>query len=198
MRRNRYLFLSVLLGLLLYTPPAGAVWVNLTKEQIEEAIRYGRENKKADYLEFFKNWRVDLGYGKGSARVITEFSQVAFLAKNLTFEYIKPDQQDVEKAVEELKDRLAFGASLYGETLEFAKDCHAMLRIGRYSLRPIEERHGKTAEPTRDWPKAPAYRAICYYYFDLHDVDLNGAVTLEVTLPDKSKVAFPFNLSKIK
>ena len=82
---KRLLFIGVFITILLIATPSGAVLVNLTEEQSQEAIKYGKEKKDADYLEFFKEWRVDLGYGKGSARVITEFSKVAFEAKNLPF-----------------------------------------------------------------------------------------------------------------
>lgn len=195
---KRLLFIGVFITILLIATPSGAVLVNLTEEQAQEAIKYGKEKKDADYLEFFKEWRVDLGDGKGSARVITEFSKVAFEAKNLPFEYISPGKGDIEKIKEELRDRLAFGVALYGDTIDFAKDCHAVLRYKNNTLRPIEERHAETAETTQSWPKSPAYKAICYYYFDLHHVDPNAKVVLEVSLPGRKKVEFPFDLSKMR
>jgi hypothetical protein len=191
-------FLVVTSMVMLFPLAAGAVLVKLTEEQVNLAIAYGKTNKEADYLTFFKEWRVDLGYGKGSARVITPFSQVAFEAKNSPFEYVKLTPDDINRLVKDLEDRLAFGVSLYGDELDFAKDCHAILKHKGQTIRPLEERHDKLAETTRSWPQSPAYRAICYYYFDLHRVDPNATVTLVVTPQKGNPIEFTFDLSKIK
>lgn len=196
---NKLISLTTVMSLfILFSHPAGAVWTKLTEEQTNLAIAYGKTNKEADYLTFFKEWRVDLGYGKGAARVITPFSKVAFEAKNLPSEYIKMTPDDINKLLEELKDRLAFGVSLYGDELDFAKDCHAVLKHKGQTIRPVEERHDKVAESSKSWPQSPAYRAICYYYFDLHHVDPNSTVTLEVSTPKGRPVEFTFDLSRIK
>lgn len=189
---------SMLFLLILFPLPAGAVWVNLTEEQINSAIAYGSTNKETDYLTFFKEWRVDLGYGKGSARVITPFSTIAFEAKNLPFESIKLTPDDIDKLLKELRDRLAFGVAIYGDEVDFAKECYTTLKYKGETLRPLEERHTQTAETTKSWPESPGYRAICYYYFDLHRVDPNATVTLEVSTPKGSSVQFTFNLSKMR
>lgn len=201
---NKLISLTAVMSLfILFSHPAEAVWTKLTEEQTNLAIAYGKTNKEADYLTFFKEWRVDLGYGKGAARVITPFSKVAFEAKNSPSEYIKITPDDINKLLEELRDRLAFGVSLYGDELDFAKDCHAVLKykdpyLRPQTLRPVEERHDKVAESSKSWPQSPAYRAICYYYFDLHHVDPNGTVTLEVSTPKGKPLEFTFDLSKIK
>jgi hypothetical protein len=178
--------------------PVEAVWGKLTEEQVQLAIDYGKANKTADYLAFFKEWRVDLGYGKGSARVITPFSKLAFEAKNLPFETIKLTPDDINQLLDELKDRLAFGVAVYGEEVDFAKDCRAVLKYRDQTLRPVEERQPKTAETTEAWPQSPGYKAICYYYFDLHRVDLNATVTLEVSIPKGKPVQFTIDLSKMR
>jgi hypothetical protein len=150
---------------------------------------------------------VDLGAGKGAARVITPFSKVAFEAKNIPFESIRLTADDIKKVLEELKDRLAFGVSLYGDDLYFAKDCHAVLKFNDRNnrpvvLRPLEERHPNIAEKTtiQSWSLSPVYRAICHYYFDLRRVDPNGIVTLAVTTPSQKgePIEFTFDLAKIK
>ncbi|MFN3466502.1 MAG: hypothetical protein ACK4WF_02240 [Candidatus Brocadiales bacterium] len=196
---NKAISLPAVMSLfMLFSHPAWAVWTTLNDEQISLAIAYGKTNKEADYLTFFKDWRVDLGYGKGAARIITPFSKVAFEAKNQPFETIKITPEDINRLLEELRDRLAFGVSLYGDELDFAKDCHAVLKHKGQTVRPLEERHDKTAETTKSWPESPAYRAICYYYFDLHRLDPNATVTLVVSVPKGKSVEFTFDLSKIK
>ena len=196
---NKLISLATVMSLfILFSHPAGAVWTRLTEEQTNLAIAYGKTNKEADYLTFFKEWRVDLGYGKGAARSFTPFSKVAFEAKNSPFEHVKLTPDDINKLLEELKDRLAFGVSLYGDELDFAKDCHAVLKHKGQTIRPVEERHAEVAESSKSWPQSPAYRAICYYYFDLHRIDLNSTVTLEVSIPKGKPVEFTFDLSKIK
>src|SRR3989338_8674280 len=187
-RMNKLISLATVMSLfILFSHPAGAVWTKLTEEQTNLAIAYGKTNKEADYLTFFKEWRVNPG-----------FCKVAFEAKNSPFEHVKLTPDDINKLLEELKDRLAFGVSLYGDELDFAKDCRAVLKHKGQTTRPVEERHDKVAESTKSWPQSPAYRAICYYYFDLHHVDPNGTVTLEVSIPKGKPVEFTFDLSKIK
>ncbi len=184
--------------LISFSQQAEALWAHLTEEQLNMAIDYGKKNKGTEYTEFFKEWRVDLGYGKGSARVITPFSQVAFEIKNSPTEYIKLTPDDINRLTQEVKDRLAIGVALYGDEIDFAKDCRAILKSKGQTFKPLEDRHSDTAETTRSWPQSPGYRAICYYYFDLRRLDPNATVSLEVTTDKGKPVEFTFDLSNMR
>ncbi len=187
----------LILGLL--SPPASeAVLIELTEADVKEAIKYGRDNKDAGYLEFFKDWRVDWGYGTGAARIITAFSKIAFEAKNSPSDDVGPGPEDIEEILKELKGRLAFGVSIYGETRDFAQDASAVLIFEEETIQPVESKPDMKAEPTDSWPNPPAYRAICYFYFDANKVDPNGIVALVVRVPGQQDVRFPFDLSGMK
>lgn len=195
---KKILSMLVLVWCLSFPLPSGAVIVDLAQEDIEEAIRYGKDNREADYLEFFKDWRVDLGYGTGSARVITAFSKIAFEAKNSPEGDVRLDPQDVEEILGELKGRLAFGVAIYGELRDFAQEASAVIIQEGKTILPVESKPDMKAEPTHSWPNPPAYRAICYYYFDANEIDPNGIVTLVVSVPEQKDVRFQFDLSRMK
>ncbi len=178
--------------------PSEAVLTDLTKEDIQEAVQYGMDNKDAAYLEFFKDWRVDLGYGVGSARAITPFSKIAFEAKHSESGDVTLAPEDIEGILKESKGKLAFGVSAYGEVKDFARDAGAIIIQEGKTVRPVESRPAVKAEPTHAWPNPPSYRAICYYYFDVDKIDPNGIVTLVVSVPDQKDVEFKFDLSGMR
>ena len=180
------------------SPPVGAVLVDLTGEDVKEALRYGRDNKDTGYLEFFKDWRVDLGYGTGSARVITPFSKIAFEAKHAAPGDEPVDSEVIDEILEKSRGKLAFGVSVYGEARDFAQGARAVLVQKEKTIKPIESKPVMKAEPTDSWPNPPAYRAICYYYFDTKEVDPDGTATLVVSLPGQKDVEFKFDLSGAK
>lgn len=179
-------------------PPSEAVLVNLTEEDVQQAVKYGSDNKDAGYLEFFKDWRTDLGYGTGSARVITPFSKIAFEAKHAASEGKRIESDDVKKILEESRGKLTFGVSLYGETRDFGQNAAAVLSQAGKSIEPVDSRPAMKAEPTHSWPNPPAYRAICYYDFDINKIDPNGAVTLVVSITEQGDIKFQFDLSAMK
>ncbi|MFQ5862772.1 MAG: hypothetical protein ACE5IC_06575 [Candidatus Brocadiales bacterium] len=196
---NRKFFSTLfLMWCLSSSSPSEAVLIDLAEEDIQEAIQYGRDNKDASYLEFFKGWRVDLGYGTGSARIITAFSKIAFEAKHSPSDDVRLDPKDVEEILEDLKDRLAFGVALYGETRDFAQEASAVIIYEGETIQPVESRPSTKAEATHSWPQPPSYRAICYYYFNVDRIDPNGVVTLVVSVPDQKGVEFSFDLSAMK
>lgn len=195
---KRLLSMLVLVWCLLSSSPAEAVLIDLSEEDIQEAIQYGKDNQDTDYLEFFKDWRVDLGYGTGSARIVTVFSKIAFEAKSSPDEDVSVASEDIEKMREELKGKLAFGVALYGETRDFAQNADAVIIHEGETIQPMESRPAVKAEPTHSWPNPPSYRAICYYYFNVGNIDPNGIITLVVSIPDQKSVEFPFDLSRMK
>lgn len=195
---KKILSMLILIWSLLFPLPSEAVLIELTERDIEDAVQYGKDNRDADYLEFFRDWRVDLGYGTGSARVITAFSKVAFEAKNTSDDDVRLDPEDIEEILSELKGKLAFGVAIYGETRDFAQDASAVIIQGGKTIQPVESKPDMKAEPTHSWPNPPAYRAICYYYFNADEIDPNGAVTLVVSVPDQKSVEFPFDLAAAK
>lgn len=193
---KRFFAVIVFVCCVLFAPPSGAVLVELNEEDVKDAVQYGKDNKDAGYLEFFKDWRVDLGYGAGSARVITPFSKIAFEAKHGEDEGV--DHEVIEEILKESKGRLAFGVSVYGEVRDFAQNASAVLIQGEKTVKPVESRPVMKAEVTDSWPNPPAYRAICYFYFSTKEIDPEGTVALVVSVPDQKDVRFNFNLSGMR
>lgn len=175
-----------------------AVIPELTKEDVQEAVKYGADNKDVDYVEFFKDWRLDLGYGTGSARVITPFSKIAFEAKQAAAEGEPVDKDVVEGIIEGSKGKLAIGMAIYGDSKAFAQEAVAVIEQDGKTIEPIESRPAMKAEPTDFWPNAPAYKAICYYYFPMDKLDPDGKVTVVVSIPDQRGARFEFDLSGMR
>ncbi len=181
-----------------FTPSSEAVIPELTNEDVQEAIKYGTDNKDVGYVEFFKDWRLNLGEGMGSARVITPFAKIAFEAKHAASEGEPLDEDVIEGIIKESKGKLAVGMAIYGDSKAFAQEADAVIEQDGKTVKPVESRPAMKAEPTDNWPNPPAYRAMCYYYFPMDKLDPDGKVTVVVSIPDQRGVRFEFDLSGMR
>ncbi len=171
--------------------------LNLTPAQINEAIEYGKKNKRLSPTNFAKPWVVLLDEKSGWATLWTPYHNVAFKAKKATVEHRELSDGEILRALH-FKESLTFVVSVFGGYMEFAKGYNAILYSEDKPIYPIYSYYPDYAEPSRFYPEEPAFVAGCVYKFPVENVNQNAALKLLVTSPEGQELEFPFDLVKIK
>jgi len=173
------------------------VSLNLTPNQINEAIEYGKKNKRLSPTNFAKPWVVHLDEKSGWATLWTPYHNVAFKAKKATVERRELSDGEILRALH-FKESLTFVVSVFGEYMEFAKGYNAILYSEDKPIYPMYSFLPDFAEPSRFYPEEPAYVAGCVYKFPVENINQNSTLKLLVTSPEGKELEFPFDLVKIK
>jgi len=176
---------------------AYCVSLNLTPNQINEAIEYGKKNKRLSPTNFAGPWVVHLDEKSGWATLWTPYHNVAFKAKKATVEKRKLSEGEILRALH-FKESLTFVVSVFGEYMEFAKGYNAILYSEDKPIYPMYSFLPDYAEPSRFYPEEPAYVAGCVYKFPVENINLDSTLKLLITSPEGKELEFPFDLVKIK
>ena len=175
---------------------AESIELTLSDKDIESAIAYGTGGRDLTHPELLKAWRVDLGYGVGAATIITPFGSLVVLAKEKANRFLEPTEREIKEALDKDRGKLAFGCSLYGKDAWFADKYKAVLLYKDKKIAPSKVEVPPSANYTRSYPNSPRYWALCFFKFDIADIDPNTKVTL--ILNDGKELKFPFDLEKLK
>ncbi len=188
----------ILFFCLLSSSQAEGVQFRLDPKDVKEAIRYGTYNKDVSHPELVKAWRIDLGYGVGSATVITPYASLIILGKESALKHREPTDTEIHKELEEKSKHLDFGCGLYGEDIDFATKCKAVLEIKGEKREPLSSELPSSASYTRSYPASPKYWALCFFHFSLTGINPDDQVTLVIKNAEGKELKFPFDLSKLK
>jgi hypothetical protein len=170
---------------------------NLTNSQINEAIEYGKKNRRMSLKEFIKPWVVHLGDEIGWATLYTAYHNVAFKSKKAAVERREMSQGEILRALH-IKENMTFTVSVFGDYMEFARGYNAILSCGDKTIYPIYSYFPEYAEPSSVYPNLPSFVAGCVFKFPKEDIDPNSNITLLVTSPEGKELKFVFVLAKIK
>lgn len=176
---------------------AYCVSLDLTPNQVNEAIEYGKKNKLLSPTNFAAPWVVHLDKKNGWATLWTPYHNVAFKAKKATVEKRELSEGEILRALH-FKESLTFVVSVFGEYMEFAKGYNAILYSEDKPIYPMYSFLPDYAEPSRFYPENPAYVAGCVYKFPVENINQNSTLKLLITSPDGKELEFPFDLVKIK
>ncbi len=170
---------------------------NLTNSQINEAIEYGKKNRRMSLKEFIKPWVIHLGDEIGWATLYTAYHNVAFKSKKAAVERREMSQGEILRALY-IKENMTFTVSVFGDYMEFARGYNAILSCGDKTIYPIYSYFPEYAEPSSFYPNLPSFVAGCVFKFPKEDVAPNSNITLLVTSPEGKELKFVFVLAKIK
>lgn len=182
----------------LWNSQAYGIQLKLDEHSIKEAVQYGFDNKDLTHPELLKAWRIDLGYGVGSATLVTPYGGLIILGKESALKFRKPTETEIEKELEEKVGKLSFGCGLYGEEIDFAPGCKALLEYKGEKREPIYTNLPAPARYTKTYPTPPKYWALCFFSFPMAGISTNDTVTLIITDPKGKELRFTFDLSKLK
>lgn len=195
------LFLLLLGGPL--DSPAQAVWFDLTPEQIEQALAWGKDQlqdrlkKGLPIDEYEKEWEVDLGPGKGSAYLNTLFGVISYESRKYAGIKMELPKEEIDSLLLRFKNKLSFTLKLYGKEQYFAKKYKVILEVSEKKISPAYKDIFKGRESKLADPEA-AYESAYTVEFPAQEVDPQSRVTLVVTGPESKEIRFPFDLSKTR
>lgn len=194
---KRGLFYGILFYALLNTQVEG-IQLALKPNDIKEAISYGSSRKDLSHPELLKDWRIDLGYGVGSATLITPYAGLIILAKESALNFREPTESEIRKELEEKEGQLSFGCGLYGEDVDFASRCKVKLEYQGEQREPTYTSLPASAKYTKSYPGPPQYWALCFFRFPMAGIGVNDTVTLIITDQKGKDLRFTFDLSKLR
>jgi hypothetical protein len=191
-KKKIILLLITAIGLITASP-SGAMIINPTEKQVNEALAYGKEHK--DHIEKIKQ-----GYSYPSisgkeefVAVVTKVSLLKLLSAYKEKRGIKLSEKDI-KGVLSAKS-FYIKAYLLGDDVNFASDIHGLIKIGDRVIQPAEVKPMVWAIPSLVWPQSPSYKAANYYYFDYGGIKGNEKITFILQKPGGEK-RFEIDLSK--
>ena len=187
---------SVILCLFILKP-VRAIFLELTTEQIQEAIEYGQKNKNMDIAAFSRPWTISKDKGKGSATLFTPFHNIAYKARKSAIERREFTSKDIMQALE-IGDTFTFSVTVYGDEYDFSMYYSAKLYYKDDVIQPEFEFAPEIADASEFWPNSPSHSARLVFKFSTKDIDLNALITLAVVAPGGEETLFDFGLSKMK
>lgn len=114
---------------------SNAVIFHPDKNDIAEAIKYGKDNKRTNLTTFSRKWTVRLGKEVGWATLFTGFHNVAFKARKSHIEHKELTSNQINEAVDIGKE-LTFTVSILGNGADFAREYQAMLKLDNSFIAP--------------------------------------------------------------
>ncbi len=197
------MFKKIILVLALFTivsqtsKTAYCISLDLTPNQVNEAIEYGKKNKRLSPTNFAGPWVVHPDEKDDWATLWTPYHNVAFKAKKAAVENRELSEGEVLRALH-FKESLTFVISIFGEYMEFAKGYNAILYSEDKPVYPMYSFFPDYAEPSKFYPEKPAFVAGCVYKFPIENINQNSMLKLLITSPDGNELEFSFDLAKIK
>jgi len=202
-RLRKWEVVTLVMSLILFVciGSSEAFYPYLSEDQIKEAIHYGKDNKDTG-LTFFKEWEVDFGWGIGIAHLYSPFFLLAFCAQEATREYRSVTDYEKEVALTG-QGHLTFDLLLWGDSITFGKDYHAVLLYEGKYIQPFFKKNDELAK----WDETVSkYEGHFIYDFSLVStvdgekisIDTNGKVTLIIIPWVGKETRFEFDLSKIR
>jgi hypothetical protein len=170
---------------------------DLTNSQINEAIEYGKKNRRMSLKEFITPWVAHIGDNIGWATLYTAYHNIAFKSKKAAIERREMSQSEILRALY-IKENMTFTVSVFGDYMEFARGYNAFLSCGDKTIYPIYSYLPEYAEPSRFYPNSPSFVAGCVFKFPKENIAPNSNITLLVTSPEGKELKFAFDLAKIK
>ena len=154
------------------------VKVDLTEEDIKEAIDWGRENK--DNLEnIFRHYSFgELAIYQEGGAVLTKTYALASLSCILAREYKSPDRAEIAEIVN--RDTLGIAVTTYGSKADFLKGSRIFLKQGKKIIHPVKTEIEKQVESTED---LSVYRGHLTGYFLYSDIDPKAKTKIILVKP---------------
>lgn len=183
-----------------WATPAHTLLVDLTPEQIEQAIAYGRETyekyRQARYPidDLDAEYIVDRG-PEGRALLFTEFGSIALETRRYLAIGRRFTPADLTPILAPLRGRIEFIVVAYGSTRDFLRESRVAL-IDRKGRQEPKSWHINRGLPR---PEAPGgFLASGRYMFEARDIDTATPAVLVVQTPEGREFRFEFDLARLR
>jgi len=189
---------ALLLALLLVglaPTQARAIWVDLTPEQSDQALKVGGfQASMGNSAKFMEKWSVNLGAGKGAALLMTEFLAVAFAAESAAKSMQSLQPWEVQDARARASGKLVFSVTTFGDKPEYADALRGWVIDGKREIQNTHWQNG-TPEPA----EGGGYVADSTFWFPMEGVDPDAKITLVIRQSGTDREwRFPFDLGQMR
>lgn len=196
--RRAVVVVPLLAAVLLSGPairPAAAIWVNLTPEQTERALKIGGfQASMGNSARFMEKWSVNLGPGKGAALLMTEFLSVAFAAEAAAKNFASLQPWEVQDARARASGKLVFSVTTFGDNANYADGLRGWVIDGKRQVQNTHWQNG-TPEPA----EGGGYVADSTFWFPMEGIDPEAKITLLIRHAGTGREwRFPFDLSQMR
>jgi len=174
---------------------SGGIKVNLTEEEVQEAINWGAENKDSFEVLIRPYVFGVLEAYEESGYIGTKFYYLAFLGYLSARKYKSPERAEVQTVLS--AKVLPISISTYGDKIDFAKDYHMVLKQGEKVIQPVKVKAPELAEMTARFPESPLFRATMSADFPYSEVDPKGKATI-ILIKDWGESEFEVDFSRYK
>lgn len=173
--------------------PAHAIWVNLTPEQAERAMKVGGfQASMGNPSKFMEKWTVSIE--GASALLMTEFLSVAFAAQVAAANMSALQPWEVQDALGRARGKLVFSVTTTGSAPDFADGQRGWVVADG---KRIQNSHWKNGTPTKT--EDGGYIADSTFWFLAEGISPESKVELVIENDDTGKTwSFPFDLSKMR
>lgn len=169
-----------------------AVYLELTPQQVEEAIETGQASITQE--EFGQEWVVRLAGGE-EVQVTTPFARVALAARQAAFRGEPLTEREIETQLQRGKGRIQFLVAVHGPKVDFARWYAALLLVGQREVKATFSQNERTALRLEDG----RYLARNIYLFPTEGLPPTGTVTLLVrTREGKEVLRAPIDLGAMR
>lgn len=174
---------------------ARAIWVNLTPEQKDQALKIGGfQASMGNPTRFMEKWSVNLGPGKGAALLMTEFLSIAFAAEDASKNFKSLQPWEVEDARARASGKLVFSVTTFGDQPGYAQALRGWVVDGK---REIQNTHWQNG--TAEAAEGGGYVADSTFWFPMEGIDPEAKITLVIRQSGTEKEwRFPFDLSQMR
>jgi len=174
---------------------SGGIKVNLTEEEIQEAINWGAEKKDSEHI-FLSYSFGGRGYPPQEDGMIhTKFFGLAYLGYRLARKHKSPEKAEIEAILHSYEEYFGIDISTYGDEIDFAKDYYIVLRQGIKIIEAVST--DRWADTTDYFPESPSYKATVTSIFPYSEIDPKGKTTI-ILVKDREESRFEVDFSRYK
>lgn len=173
----------------------GGIKVNLTEEEVQEAINWGAENKDSPVV-----FRRPYNFGSPNAfeesgRISTKFYSLADCGYGTARKYKSPEKWMIDIILG--YRTLTIYIFTYGDRLDFAKNYHMVIKQGEKIIQPVSVKAPELAKMTARWPHSPSYKAIVSGLFAYSEINPKGKAVI-ILIKGRGESKFEVDFSRYK
>jgi len=169
-------------------------WI-LTQDEVQSAINWGKANK--DYSNFIKPFEFGSdSILKTSGHIATPYYWVAIKSREKALIYQDITSEEAQYQLQLFGDKALFFVTVLGDSIDFAKDYHATVKLGNKTIQPYQDNNQSKASETL-LSQGPLYFAVNYYWFFNADIPRDAVITLIIADGHGGEEQFVIDLSEI-
>ena len=194
--RSMWLCVGVIAWSSLLHVSAHAIEVHPTAEQIQAALKQGKEagKKQRSPDSFYVRFGVtDEVHPKGF--LITKLGSLSVLATHMALRGLEPSQADVTQVMD--GTTMLISTVILGNTPNFAIDSYMVLDQGGKTIKPVTVRFDARADRSVVWPQSPRFKAKVVASFNYADFDPKAMTTITVYPAAGEEASFSLNFAEI-